>query len=70
MVVYLLRQILAMTQPNHLNTTPKIVLDWDWTAFEKKANGLPKWDFDLQYLLNNPFVAFITLVNISLKNPF
>jgi hypothetical protein len=33
------KQILAMTRQNRLNTTSEIVPDWDCHAFELRRNG-------------------------------
>jgi hypothetical protein len=54
---HLLRQILAMTQQNHLNTTSKIAPDWDWIAFEKKRTG-KNGTLDT-HLFHFPVVVFI-----------
>jgi hypothetical protein len=59
-----LRPTLAITRQNHLNTTLKIVLDWNWPAFEKK------WTYENGPLNTNLFdihsVAFISYKNYGL----
>jgi hypothetical protein len=51
LVILLLRQILATTKTNRLNTISKIAPEWDWTAFKKDWNVAENIDNSILFLL-------------------
>jgi hypothetical protein len=52
-----------MTRRSHLNTTSRIVPDWNWLAFEKKPNELAKCHFEFTHI----YSAFLLLLLSHLK---
>jgi hypothetical protein len=61
----LLWQTLAMTRQNHLNTTSKIVPDWDWPAFEfaKKWKWTGESGILNTYLFDLLDISFVTFIS-------